>query len=304
MTLPDPEQKSSSDTRPSSPFDAFEKKKRGASSMPAGQKLSFIQQVKQTIYFLLFPAKVRGAEVKKEKSEFFKTVIVAFLIAIFIRSFLFQPFSIPSESMVPSLLVGDYLFVNKFAYGFSRYSLPFGLPLFSGRIFGTQPKRGDVIVFRVPKDGDKDYIKRVIGLPGDRVRMMNGQLYINSEIVPRAYVQAYQGSTDIPYTVGAPIYREMLSNGKNYLTIDAIKGTDYDDTPDYIVPEDHYFMMGDNRDNSQDSRYLNGPVGFVPFENIIGKAEVVFFSMNTQQKGGTEGKGSYFRFDRLLHWIN
>jgi len=206
--------------------------------------------------------------------ETVKTVVYALLIALVIRTFLFQPFNIPSASMEGTLLIGDYLFVEKFAYGYSRYSFPFGLGPFSGRVFGSAPARGDVVVFKYPRDTSTDFIKRVIGLPGDRIQMINDRLYINDKVVPRVRVADYVENVDgITYRV--PQYRETLPEGKSYLTVDRFSDGPADNTDIFIVPAGHYFMMGDNRDNSDDSR---GSVGYVPAENLVGKAELLFFS--------------------------
>jgi signal peptidase I len=208
--------------------------------------------------------------------ETVKTVVYALLIALVIRTFLFQPFNIPSASMEGTLLIGDYLFVEKFAYGYSAYSFPFGLGPFSGRIFGSAPTRGDVVVFKYPRDTSTDFIKRVIGLPGDRIQMISDRLYINDKVVPRVRVADYTETVDgITYNV--PQYRETLPNGKSYLTLDRYSDGPADNTDVFVVPAGHYFMMGDNRDNSDDSR---GSVGFVPAENLVGKAELRFFSTN------------------------
>ena len=207
--------------------------------------------------------------------ETVKVVIQALLIALVIRSLLFQPFSIPSGSMKGTLLVGDYLFVSQFSYGYSRYSLPLGLPLFSGRIFGTEPKRGDVVVFALPRDPSTDYVKRVIGLPGDRIQVIGGLLHINGVAVKRERVSNFIDDED-----GSAVRRwhETLPNGVSYEVLDLQDDSFLDDTQEYVVPPGHYFMMGDNRDNSLDSR-VPSEVGYVPFENIIGKAQIVFISM-------------------------
>jgi signal peptidase I len=206
--------------------------------------------------------------------ETVKTVVYALLIALVIRTFLFQPFNIPSASMEGTLLIGDYLFVEKFAYGYSAYSFPFGLGPFSGRIFGSQPTRGDVVVFKYPRDTSTDFIKRVIGLPGDHIQMINDRLYINDKVVPRVRVADHIEDVDgITYRV--PQYKETLPNGKSYLTLDRFTDGPADNTDVFVVPAGHYFMMGDNRDNSDDSR---GSVGYVPAENLVGKAELLFFS--------------------------
>ncbi len=204
--------------------------------------------------------------------ETLRTVIYAVLIALVIRTFAYEPFSIPSGSMIPTLLVGDYLFVSKYAYGYSRFSLPLGLPLFDGRIMADAPERGDVAVFKLPSDDSTDYIKRVIGLPGDRIQVVDGILHINGEPVEREKVRET--------TVGqasVTVYRETLPNGESHLIRERGDDNFFDDTPVYEVPEGHYFMMGDNRDSSQDSRALQR-VGYIPFDNLVGRAEVVFFS--------------------------
>jgi signal peptidase I len=213
--------------------------------------------------------------------ETVKTVVYALLIALVIRTLFFQPFNIPSASMEGTLKIGDYLFVEKFAYGYSRFSMPFGryLPSF-GRIFFSPPARGDVVVFKMPNKNSPDYmedfIKRVIGLPGDRIQMINDRLYINDKIVPRVRVADYIEKID-GFVQHVPQYRETLPNGKSYLTLDRETDGPFDNTQLFVVPPGHYFMMGDNRDNSDDSR---ADVGYVPAENLEGKAEFRFFSIN------------------------
>jgi len=207
-----------------------------------------------------------------------RLIIHALLIALVIRAFLFQPFNIPSGSMKDTLLIGDYLFVSKYSYGFSRFSLPFSPNLFSGRIFGAEPTRGDVVVFRLPRDTDTDYIKRVIGLPGDRVQMIDGVLHINGVAVKRERLPDTTEDDGSGRQVPVKRWRETLPNGITYETLDLVDNGFYDNTPVYEVPLGHYFMMGDNRDNSADSRVLS-QVGYVPFENLIGKAQVIFFSL-------------------------
>jgi signal peptidase I len=227
------------------------------------------------------PEPVKAAEPAKKKEEeswveTVKTVAYALLIALVIRTFLFQPFNIPSGSMENTLLIGDYLFVEKYAYGYSRYSFPFGLMPFSGRIFGSEPHRGDVIVFKLPSDPSVDYIKRVIGLPGDRIQMINDRLYINDKIVPQKRIADYVENID-GFQHHVTRYRESLPGGREHDVLDRDTNGPADNTDVYIVPPGHYFMMGDNRDNSDDSR---AGVGYVPAQNLVGKAEFIFFSTN------------------------
>jgi signal peptidase I len=216
-----------------------------------------------------------STEPKRKEGGFAETVRVvihALLIAFVIRTFLFQPFNIPSGSMRDTLLVGDYLFVSKYSYGYSHYSFPFSPPLFSGRIFGSPPQRGDVVVFRLPRDDSTDYIKRVIGLPGDKVQMKEGLLYINNVAVERKPLPGFKDDEG-----QGKRWRETLPNGVTYETRDATDNGMLDNTRVFEVPSGHYFMMGDNRDNSMDSR--TSQVGYVPFENLVGKAQIIFFSV-------------------------
>ncbi len=218
-----------------------------------------------------------------ETFDFIKTSLTALLFALLIRSFLVQPFNIPSESMSPTLLVGDYIFVNKFSYGYSRYSFPFAPNVFSGRFFYDQPERGDAAVFRVPLDGQKDYIKRIIGLPGDTVQVKSGELFLNGKKVTRRTAGKFDGPSADPQSFGAPLYRETIRNGaggtSEYFTMDTDQNGVADDTKVFIVPKDYFFVMGDNRDNSQDSRFVYGPVGFVHKDHLIGKAFTIFLSL-------------------------
>ncbi len=206
-----------------------------------------------------------------------KTIVYAVVIAVIIRTFLFEPFNIPSGSMIPTLLVGDYLFVAKYSYGFSRFSFPFSPDWFSGRVFGSVPHRGDVVVFRYPPDPSEDYIKRVIGLPGDHVQVREGQLYINGQLVPREPAGDYVTDEDGIHMV-LRRYKEDLPGGVGHYILKATDQGDMNNTNEYVVPTNELMVLGDNRDNSADSRFW----GYVPMENLVGKAEVLFFSINAR----------------------
>jgi signal peptidase I len=237
--------------------------------------------------------KAGEAPVAKKEEGWFETVKVivqALLIALVVRTLLFQPFNIPSGSMIPTLLIGDYLFVSKYAYGYSHYSLPGFLDLapsvIPGRLFAGKPKRGDIVVFRPPGDADEDFIKRVIGLPGDKVQMIKGRLYINGEMVPREDAPPFEMAD--PYGKPSKVahYLETLPDSSgapggvrhDIIQRDGDEGA-LANTNVFTVPPDHFFMMGDNRDNSSDSRVVGGVVGYVPLENLIGRAEIIFFSI-------------------------
>src|SRR5215813_5250592 len=230
------------------------------------------------------PMSVTSGTKRKEGgvAETVRVIIHALIIALVIRTFLFQPFNIPSGSMKATLLVGDYLFVSKYSYGYSKFSLPLSPPIFSGRIPGDwSPQRGDVVVFRLPKDPSTDYIKRVIGLPGDKIQVVDGVLNINGVAVTRE----------------PPVkrWKETLPNGVSYYTLDLVDNGFADNTQVYTVPPDHYFMMGDNRDNSTDSRFSQ--VGMVPLENIVGKAQIIFFSVYEGERAW-----QFWRWPASVRW--
>jgi signal peptidase I len=221
------------------------------------------------------------------------TLVVAAGLALLVRTFLFQPFSLPAQSMAPTLLPGDYVFAEKYPYGYSRYSLPFSPPLFSGRLFGSQPARGDVIVFR-NRDGT-DYVKRLVGLPGERIQMKEGELYINDARVKRERLPDLSG---VDLCGGGrenlKRWRETLPEGASYETVDCVNNGYYDNTNVYTVPAGHLFVLGDNRDNSTDSRVLSS-IGYVPIENVIGRVGMIFFSRNVDDVGGAP----VVRYDRI-----
>lgn len=238
--------------------------------------------------------------------ETIRTVLVAILLAVIFRSFAFEPFHIPSGSMKSTLLVGDYLFVSKYSYGYSRYSFPFGLPLFEGRIMEREhPQRGDVVVFREPADTRIDFIKRVIGLPGDTIQVKEGMLYINGQMAPRQPLDNFLDNENPNNVQMVPQFKETLPGGK---AITILKQHKYfvpeaDDTEVFIVPPGHYFMMGDNRDNSHDSRFPD--LRYVPEENIVGHAQMIFFS--TDGTAHWDNPVSWFkamRFNRFFSHIH
>ncbi|HWK13362.1 MAG TPA: signal peptidase I [Rhizobiaceae bacterium] len=233
--------------------------------------------------------------------ETVSVIVQALLLALVIRTFLFQPFSIPSGSMRPTLLEGDYLFVTKWAYGYSNASMPFSPNLFSGRIWGSDPERGDVVVFKFPPNPSLDYIKRVIGLPGDRIQMRGGQLFINGEAVQRVKTGEIDNPDITEMNRPVEVWRETLPNGVSYDTLDLTHNGIGDDTREFVVPAGHFFMMGDNRDNSTDSRFS---VGYVPAENLVGRANIIFFSI----AGGASPLELWkwpteIRPSRLFNWV-
>jgi signal peptidase I len=219
--------------------------------------------------------------------ENLKTLFYALIIALLIRSLLFQPFYIPSSSMEPNLLIGDRLFVSKFSYGFSRHSFPFSPKVFDGRFFENKPKRGDIIVFKTPSDNRTDYIKRLIGLPGDTIQIINADLYLNEKKIPKTKVVSSIKINCGDEKLGTNLFEETLPNGIKYLAVYR-KDATMMNTDQFIVPENHYFFMGDNRDCSKDSRFLTS-VGYVNFNNLVGKAQIIFFSNDRI-------KGSFYEF--------
>jgi signal peptidase I len=249
------------------------------------------------------------AAVKRKSSGLLdnvKTIIYAALIAIGIRTIAFEPFNIPSGSMIPTLLVGDYLFVSKYSYGYSRFSLPWPLSSidWSGRVFNTLPTRGDVAVFKLPSDTSIDYIKRVIGLPGDHVQMRDGNLYINGTLVPRT-PDGQCAADDDGVPMVASKYIETLPNGVRHPICKMTNEGEQNNTPDFLVPPNRVFVMGDNRDNSLDSRFMTRGVGFVPLENLVGRAELIFFSTDGQYPWWQVWEWPVeIRWGRLLHGIH
>lgn len=220
----------------------------------------------------------------KKKESFYdniKTVFWAILIALIIRTFVVEPFNIPSGSMKPNLLIGDFLFVKKWSYGYSKHSFPFSIPIINNRIFEKNPKRGDIVVFKTPEDNRTDYIKRIIGLPGDKIKISNGVVILNNSPLSQIEINNFNDINNDGTLKNIQQFDEILPN-KKYKIINLINNSIADDTITYNVPEDEYFVMGDNRDNSQDSRFSN--VGYIPKENLVGKAWIVFFSL----------KNSYF----------
>ncbi len=235
-----------------------------------------------------------GSQETSERQKRVKDWIQFFwlaLLALTIRSCAFEPYNIPSSSMVPTLLVGDYLFISKYDYGYSKHSFPFSIPLIpKGRLFNNPPERGDVVIFKTPSDHKTDYIKRVIGLPGDRLQMKAGRLYINGHIVPRNKLGEEDWLTESGWQHYTK-YEETLPNGVKHFIYELTDEQPFDNTEVWTIPEKHYFMMGDNRDNSQDSRYF----GLVPEELLEGKARLIFYSTN--------GNGWFFQFWRWPEFI-
>jgi signal peptidase I len=270
-------------------------------------------------------SKYVGSSTKNEEGglwETIKVIVQALLIAVVVRTVLFQPFNIPSGSLIPTLLIGDYLFVSKYSYGYSKHSFPFSMGMFPGRIFGSPPVRGDVAVFKYPGDQGQganrtDYIKRIVGLPGDRIQVTNGVLIINGKPTERTFIGEYTSGAGL-YQRGK-LYKETLPNGRSYTVLEYSDDGMSDNTPEFVVPPDSFFVMGDNRDDSLDSRThllkrngLGMPANrdelgwYVPFENLVGRAEFIFFSADPSAAGWTEpwkwpGAIRFNRFFTAIH---
>jgi len=229
---------------------------------------------------------------KQKKENFLVSIVWIIFLALLFRSFAFGSYNIPSGSMLRTLHEGDYIFVSKWAYGYSRHSLPFSIPIIPNRLFANKPERGDVAVFKLPTDNRTDYIKRIIGLPGDTVQIVNGQVILNGKTLEYNYKEDYQvnrfksprKTSQGCLNEKTIVYEEILPNGVSYEILNTFDNLPQDNTPVYRVPKDHYFLMGDNRDNSQDSRFLK-KVGFVPFENLVGQAGIIFFSWHWKKVG-------------------
>ncbi len=240
--------------------------------------------------------------------ETIRTIVYALLIAVVVRTVAFEPFNIPSGSMIPTLLVGDYLFVAKPAYGFSRFSLPWSPDLFSGRILYSSPHRGDVAVFRYTRDTSIDYIKRIVGLPGDHVQVRDGQLYLNGVVVPRTDESDYVAIDEQRRELQGRLFTETLpgSGGRADVAHKILRLTDegqQNNTPEYVVPPGYFFAMGDNRDDSADSRFMDD-LGYVPIENLVGKAEVIFFSFDARHPLWQVWEWpAEIRWNRLFRWV-
>ena len=240
----------------------------------------------------------------KKKNNFIgniKSVFLAVFIALIIRSFFAEPFNIPSGSMKPNLLIGDFIFVSKWSYGYSKHSLPFSLPIIPKKIFNKLPDRGDVVVFKTPQDNRTDYIKRVIGLPGDKIKIINGEIYINNNLIIRKKNDDFIDVDKKGLTKRIRKYQEFFLN-KEIEVLDILDNGIVDNTPLYIVPKGHFFVMGDNRDNSQDSRFIN-IVGYIPIENLVGKAQFIFFSLENSRFLEIWKWPKAIRFNRLFKSI-
>lgn len=254
-----------------------------------------------TVVLLLMLARVQHFGFWRTITANLLVVVFAMLIILPIRTLLYQPFSVPSSSMAPTLLAGDQFFVEKFAYGYSRYSFPLSLPSFSGRLFSSEPKRGDVVAFVLPKDGVTVHVKRIVGLPGDRIQMKQGRLFINDTAAAREPIAAYDGQNLCGDKSADTVrrWRETLPDGPSFETLDCVDNGFYDNTNVYSVPAGYFFVLGDNRDNSSDSRVLSA-IGYIPLENMIGRARMIYFSSG----GGTANAPSSVRLERLATLVH
>ena len=240
----------------------------------------------------------------KNKNSFFsniKSISLAIFIALLIRSFIAEPFNIPSGSMKPNLLIGDFIFVSKWSYGYSKHSLPFSIPIIPGKILSKMPERGDVVVFKTPSDNRTDYIKRVIGLPNDKIQIINGQIIINDKLIIRKKIEDFLDVDINGNTIRNRQYKEYFYQ----LEINILDLKDngiVDNTQVFNVPKDHFFVMGDNRDNSQDSRFISY-VGFIPINNLVGKAQFIFFSLENSRFLEIWKWPKAIRFNRIFEVI-
>ena len=240
----------------------------------------------------------------KNKNSFFsniKSILLAILIALLIRSFIAEPFNIPSGSMKPNLLIGDFIFVSKWSYGYSKHSLPFSIPIIPGKILSKMPERGDVVVFKTPTDNRTDYIKRVIGLPNDKIQIINGQIIINDKLIIRKKTEDFLDVDPNGNIKRNRQYKEYFYQ----LEINVLDLKDngiVDNTQVFNVPKGHFFVMGDNRDNSQDSRFISY-VGFIPIKNLVGKAQFIFFSLENSRFLEIWKWPKAIRFDRIFKII-
>jgi signal peptidase I len=260
-------------------------------SLPGPGWLSLLLQAVATlcsfwsiVILLLMLSRVEGFGFWRTILTYVLSLLLIVLSVMLFRTFLFHPFNIPSRAMAPTLLEGDQFFLSKYPYGYTRYSLPFSPPLFSGRIFGSEPVRGDVVVFKLPTDNSTDYVKRIVGLPGERIQMKQGVLTINDVPVARERMPDFVGDDPCGTSAGVKVkrWRETLPNGVSHETLDCVDNGFYDNTNVYTVPAGHFFVLGDNRDTSIDSRVM-AAMGYIPLENIVGRAGMMFFSSTSDQ---------------------